>query len=165
VSITLAAVIVVCGWPHRQALGQYFLNVDFNSNDGRITFSPTSNGPPIFSSFDVPSSTGAVSINNTFATDPFLTSGATTVTLFGDTGNISSRDRANSPSNGGSFTFGDLYRDFVVADNDSETITIGLSGLNANTQYQVVFYAYDADHNVHPSVSGEVAEVGGGNDN
>jgi hypothetical protein len=140
-----ACAAVFCFVTHRASAATPFLNVDFNSDNGRTDYSPTESGPPAFVPFDVPFGTGAVSLSRSFATDTRFTSGTTTVTLSGSTGNLSSRDRTNSGGDGGAFTFGDLYRDFAVADNDNETMTIALSGLRPHTPYDFSFYAYDAD--------------------
>lgn len=50
-------------------------------------------------------------------------------------------DRGPIPDNG-SFTYGDLYRDFAF-DNDDKQMDLILTGLSANTAYSLTLFSYD----------------------
>lgn len=75
------------------------------------------------------------------ANQSYVTSeGNVTVAVSGQTGFF---DR-NSVVNSGSFTYGDLYDDFVYT-NAGETMrfTISGAGIKANTDYEIRFFAFD----------------------
>lgn len=72
--------------------------------------------------------------------------GATTKDVSGDfnsTGNLLSRNRNTPAADVGSFTYSDIYRDFVTAN----VLGIQLSGLAASSNYAVTFYTYDNSGN------------------
>jgi len=114
----------------------FILNVDFNSSS-----SPTESGPPAFSSFNIVGTPATAAVS--FGTDPLLTSGTTTISLSTSGGNLDSRDRG-IPTDSGSFTLGDLYRDFATTFDNDRTLQIQISGLNPTMRYSFTFYAFDA---------------------
>ena len=58
---------------------------------------------------------------------------------FNSEGSLTARDRGTPSADTGSFTFSDVYRDFLTAN----FLGIQFSGLTPNTSYAVRFYAYD----------------------
>lgn len=128
---------------------QLLLSMDFNTMPAGGSASPTESGY-----------TGVV-VNNAEFTGPFttsftglstsLSSGTVGLTIAAgttltSTGAMLSRDRPATTADNGSFTYQDLYRDFIISKYTTGGIpkmTIGLSGLNASTEYLVTFYAYD----------------------
>ncbi|AHF93957.1 hypothetical protein OPIT5_01415 [Opitutaceae bacterium TAV5] len=72
--------------------------------------------------------------------------GKVTVSLTSDSGTIVVRDR-NTTGFSSDFHYINLYRDVFIASKaagaSSSTLTITFSGLNANTAYEVFFYALD----------------------
>lgn len=61
---------------------------------------------------------------------------------FTSTGTMTARDRGNPATDTGTFTYNDVYRDFITL-NAGTTMGIQLTGLAANTSYAVTFYVYD----------------------
>ena len=122
-----------CGYGNATAL---ILSVDFNTNS-----SPTESGPPVFSSFNIVGTPAAQAVS--FPTDPLLTSGNTTISLSSSAGNLDSRDRG-TPLDSGSFTFGELYRDFATTFDSNRTLQIQIAGLKPYMRYSFTFYAFDA---------------------
>lgn len=128
---------------------QLLLSMDFNTLPAGQSVSPTESGY-----------TG-VTVNNAEFTGPFttsftglstsLSSGTVGLTIAAgttltSTGAMLSRDRPATTADNGSFTYQALYRDFIISKYTTGGIpkmTIGLSGLNASTEYLVTFYAYD----------------------
>lgn len=71
-----------------------------------------------------------------------VTNGAT-VNAAGDltaTGLVNARDRGQPATDGGTFTYNDVYRDFVT---NGATMAVQITGLLPETPYEVTFYAYD----------------------
>ncbi len=62
---------------------------------------------------------------------------------FNSIGNLVVRDRGTPSSDSGTFTYSDVYRDFITANFQG----IELSGLTADFNYDVTFYAYDNSGN------------------
>lgn len=62
---------------------------------------------------------------------------------YNSTANITARDRGTPSADSGSFTFSDIYRDFITANFQG----IQFSGLTASTTYDLRFYAYDNSGN------------------
>lgn len=62
---------------------------------------------------------------------------------FNSTANIVPRDRGTPSANAGSFTYSNVYRDFLTAN----FLGIQLSGLTPSSQYAITFYAYDNSGN------------------
>jgi hypothetical protein len=121
------------------AMGDAILGVDFNSNQTG-GYSPTLSG---FLAFNVPRSlTNPVSLTQLYSTSPETTSGTTSVKV-STSSTLDSRDRT-TPVNSGSFTYGSLYRDFVVAVNNNDVLFLQIGGLTPNRRYDVLFYAYDS---------------------
>lgn len=63
--------------------------------------------------------------------------------LLNSTGNLTARDRGNPTFNGGTFTYADLYSSFITSSTVNSVMSIQLSGLTPDTQYQITFYTYD----------------------
>lgn len=137
------------------------LSVDINS-DNNLTEGgageANSNDSPAFHGFVIPSAGEAGPASQTYSGIIVTIAGGSNLTNatsrdgsgnLNSTGTILTRDRgapldAESPANSNmGFTFGELYRDFVTAN----AIGIELSGLAANTSYDVIFYAYDNNGN------------------
>jgi len=119
------------------------LSVDINSDSVHPgTFSPTQAG---FSAFNIPAAAGGSMISASYATDPLLTSGTTTVGIV-EPGSAGVRSRDTGPlANTGAFTFGDLYRDYTFGQGGGGVLDINLSGLNPSRTYSVTFFAYAPD--------------------
>lgn len=58
---------------------------------------------------------------------------------FNSTGSLVSRDRTSPGADSGSFTYSDIYRDFLT----SNALGIQLSGLTPASPYAITFYSYD----------------------
>ena len=107
---------------------------------------------------NVTPSTSVATASFPFTTPSDVTSGTTTVGLTSSAGNFRVIDRGTAANNlpaGGAFN--NLYRDAVLP-NDGATLTIGITGLNASTSYQLDLYSYDAQ----PVVRQETFTVTGG---
>jgi hypothetical protein len=126
-------VLVIVG---SRASAAPFLHVDFNSGS-----SPTESGPPTFSAFSISGTPASASVS--YSTPLSMTSGTTTISLASSAGNLDKRDRG-TPSDSGSFTFGELYRDFATTFDNDRSMLIEISGLKPSTPYNVTFYAYDS---------------------
>lgn len=61
---------------------------------------------------------------------------------FTSTGTMTARDRGQPVADNGTFTYNDVYRDFITL-NAGTTMGIQLTGLTANASYEVTFYVYD----------------------
>lgn len=62
---------------------------------------------------------------------------------FNSTGSLVSRNRNTPGADTGTFTYSDIYRDFVTAN----VLGIQLSGLAASSNYAITFYVYDNSGN------------------
>lgn len=139
-SLILCACAVM-GSLHSAAKAAPILLVDFDdrSGAGNSVISPTQSG---FSSF-------VQSTNN--ATTPLTYSFGTSIgtldvtvggyqTTSGTTGGF--LDRA-APTNSGSFTYSNLYRDFLFTNTGGGTLTLAIKGVQPNTDYELTFWSSD----------------------
>lgn len=124
------------------ARGAPVLSLDFNdrSGTGNLTISPTQSG---FTSF-------LQSTNN--ATTPLTNSYATSIgtldvtvggyqTTSGTTGGF--LDRGAPPNNPPSFTYSDLYRDFLFTNVAGGNLSLAIKGVQPNTDYELTFWSSD----------------------
>lgn len=135
--LALAAAVLVSA---SVSQAQLLLGVDFG-----VTNSAVETG---YSGFGItsgtlagPSTKSYTGISNLYTTGTVavtLAAGNTTTA----TGNLTARDRGTPSTNSGTFTYSDIYRDFINP-SAGGNLTIGLTGLNANTQYTLTLYAYD----------------------
>lgn len=119
---------------------QLLLSVDFG-----VTSSPVETG---YSAFGItsgtlagPSTKSYTGISNLYTTGTVAVTIASGNTVTA-TGNLTARDRTAPSTNSGTFTYSDIYRDFINPSSGGN-LTLGLTGLNANTQYTLTLYAYD----------------------
>lgn len=125
--------------------GTPFLQLDFNENNAG-TVSATNTGFVSFSSVASAGTTGPISasyaVSDTDATTGTLTVTLSSGTTSSGTGLLRSVNRT-APTNAGSFTYANLYRDFVVADGANSTLWVAITGLRPDFQYDLTFYLYD----------------------
>jgi hypothetical protein len=121
-----------------------FLSVDINGGTGSTA---TQSG---FTALGLTtgSGTGPVTTSFTGLSATYTETGTVGLTLTFTTTAYTARDRSTIVANTGSFTYSDLYRDFVNASVTGGNLTFGFTGLLANTTYQLRFYAYDATSTV-----------------
>ena len=88
--------------------------------------------------------------------------GDITVTVSGQSGFFS---RGNGyPPDSGAFTQGNLYQDFAYNNTyGGSTISVGISGIAANTDYTMTWYIYDWTNSNVASVTDQVAAKTGSN--
>lgn len=142
-----------------QLPAQLLLSIDFNSKPSSGSASPTEAGYQGANVNDVafsgPYTQMFTSLNTVY------TSGTVSLTIAGgvslsSTGDILSRDRSATTANNGSFTYQALYRDFIISkgiDGGKPRMAIGLSGLSANTYYDVTFFLYDNNNSGSADIS------------
>jgi len=122
------------------AQAQVILGVDFG-----VTSSPVQAG---YSAFGITSGSIAGPVTNSYTElNTTYTTGTVSITLAAGntllgTSNLTARDRLAPSTDSGSFTYSNLYRDFINTSANGN-MTIGLTGLNASTAYQLTLYAYD----------------------
>jgi hypothetical protein len=116
-----------------------FLSVDINAGS-----SVTQSG---FTSYSLTSGTGVGPATTSFTglSTADTATGTVGLTLTFPTTNYTARDRVTTAADTGSFTYNNLYRDFVNASSNGGNLTFSFSGLLANTTYQLRFYAYDGN--------------------
>lgn len=106
-----------------------------------------------FESIGIPVSNTAGPIEKTFAglSTKFTATGSVVFTIASGTnltgtGEFLTRDRGNPSTDSGNFTYSKLYRDAVMrtgSNSNGAPISLGFSGLKANSLYQIRFFAYD----------------------
>ncbi len=118
-----------------------FLNVDFQ-NTTISAAGVTQSGFSAFTEVD-----GANPSGKTFST----TEGSINLKVSGEDTAVGGFYTRNTflLTNSGSFTYADLYNDFLFKNSTTNQIEFVLSGLAANKGYAVTFYSYDnsTDHN------------------
>lgn len=100
-----------------------------------------------FSEFEVGNSVTPALVTGTFGAYSVTLAGSAAVDAggtFTSAVGMTGRDRGNPTSDVGTFTYNDVYRDFVTLSSGALTMGIQLSGFTANTSYAVTFYVYDA---------------------
>lgn len=141
-------VLGLFGWSAWVA-GAGVLSVDF---DGTAT-GATQAG---FQGFFISQTATPGPMSSTFpVSDPAVTSGSVTVTVSAgaditSTNNLLTRDRG-AIADAGSFTYGNFYRDLLIATGTNTILNLQLSGLNPSTQYDVTLYAYDKNNSLTPT--------------
>lgn len=142
-SLKLASVLILgCG---ASVSAQTILSVDFGSVNN-----PAAQTDFVVFNTSENATAGPIVRNYTNLNLDWTASGSVSVTLasgtnLAATGNMIARNRTGTAANSGSFTYNALYRDLVIAQN-SANMRIGITGLNANTYYDVRIYAYDHDN-------------------
>ncbi|MDR1280969.1 MAG: hypothetical protein LBK99_09125 [Opitutaceae bacterium] len=130
---------------------QTFLSVDIGAGNNPAASTIQAG----FASIGIPTGATTGPIERTLAgLDTEFTATGTVVftiasgnTLAG-TGQFLTRDRGTPSTDSGSFTYSDIYRDTVLrtgSNANGATATLGFSGLNANTLYEIRFFTYDND--------------------
>ena len=112
-----------------------FLNVDFQNSTTAVP-GVTQTGFNSFTEVD-----GANPTGKTFST----TQGNINLQVSGEdtaVGGFFTRS-TNLLTNSGSFTYADLYNDFIFKNSTTNQINFVFSGLAQNQQYQVTFFSYD----------------------
>jgi hypothetical protein len=126
---------------------QTILSVDINAGAGSP--SATEDG---FVGFNIGTGSTTGPLTATYnGLDSELTSGSVTFTLaqgtsLTDTGAFLARYRSSIALDNGDFTYSDLYSDLGIVtgtDTNGESITLGFSGLLANTTYEIKLFAYN----------------------
>ncbi|HEY8966849.1 MAG TPA: hypothetical protein VIM58_10420 [Candidatus Methylacidiphilales bacterium] len=131
--------LILGGFAAPASHGAPLLSVDFGA-----TTNPTLSG---FQTFSIATGNVAGPVTQSFTgIDTSLTSGTLSFTLAAGTtltgtSTLTARDRGTIASTG-TFTYGPIYEDFINPSSGT-TLTMGISGLNANTQYTLTLYAYD----------------------
>jgi len=117
------------------------LSVDINAGTG--TQSPTQSG---FTGIGLTVATGTGPYTTSFTglSTAYTASGTVglSLTFPAPTGQYTARDRTTTTADTGNFTYSNLYRD-IVSSGSNGTLSIGFTGLLANTTYQLRFYSYD----------------------
>lgn len=137
----LAAFLLLLGSGARDVARGAILGVDFDVSGAANTQSG-------FQSFPITSGNTNGPLGQAFpVSDPGVTSGSVTATVANGTsaagtGVLLTRDRS-TPTNTGTFTYANLYRDVLVANPSATTLVLQLSGLNPSTSYAVELFSYD----------------------
>ena len=101
------------------------------------------------------------SVNANFPTDPGVTSGTTTVTMTTSSGfGVPTNRGGLSDGNPPGFTYARLYQDLLIAFTPTGFLTIDVSGLNPDQEYEFTLYAWDPGAT---DASDKVWTVTGGN--
>lgn len=139
--LKLAATLLLLGCSttlHAQTI----LGVDFGSANNPVEQTD-------FDPFSVSenATAGPVTKSYTGLDEQWTADGTVAVTLAAGTtitatNNMLARNRSGVTPDSGSFTYNALYRDLIIAQNRPD-MRIGISGLNANTTYDVRLFAYD----------------------
>ena len=148
----ICAVLMALGMSSSVATAAVFLSVDFESANGAFPAEgDTETGFQPFTQHNSAGRTYVTSEGNIF------------VNVLGEqpAGDDGYFDRGPVADNG-SFTYGDLYRDFAF-DNDNKQMDLVLTGLSANTAYSLTLFSYDngGAHSVSfGGISGTIGSAG-----
>lgn len=96
-----------------------------------------------FNGFKVTNAGVAGPVTQTFGTIGVTVANGATVNAAGNltaTGIVNARDRGQPATDTGTFTYNDVYRDFVT---NGATMAVQITGLLPETPYEVSFHAYD----------------------
>jgi hypothetical protein len=145
----LSALLFAC-FMQASLQGQTFLRVDFGTYDFYVN--PIINSPaqPGFTEICI-RNIGLPGVTTVIPeTDSQWTNGSVEITIasgksLDGTGTVLSRDRSNTTEDNGSFTYNALYRDIAIAQG-TDYMSIGISGLKAETFYDIRVFAYDANN-------------------
>lgn len=139
----LAAGCLISGTACGAYAGNFILGVDFGTNSSTVESG--------FQRFGVGTGETTTDVTKSYTDlDSTLTSGTVSINLsnaVNSSTTMTSRDRTGMAaiSDTGTFTYGGLYYDFInlTGTGSIDTMAITISGLLANTQYSLTFYAYD----------------------